>query len=112
MPTADRKIIAAKAILQHVASHLQADLSAELWNGEIVPLGDGARSDIRFCIRTPDVIRRLVLKPGLLTVFRLFSEGALDITGGTPLDAARRWDHMKALALKKKVDKGFVLRQA
>lgn len=112
MQPADRKIDAARAMLTHLATHLQADLSAELWNGEIVPLGTNARSDIRLCIRTPDVIRRLVLQPSLLTFFRLYSESAIDVTGGSPRDAARRWDHQKAVALSKKVDKWFLLKQA
>jgi cyclopropane-fatty-acyl-phospholipid synthase len=112
MPADDRKLTAAKAIIAHVAGYLEADLSAELWNGEVVPLGPAARADIRLCIRTPDAVRRLMLKPSLLTVFQLYSEGAIDVTGGTPLEAARRWDHLKALALPKKVDKWFMARKA
>lgn len=108
MPKADRKIEAAKQILAHVAKHLQADLSAELWNGDVVPLGPNARDDIRMCIRTPDVIRRLLVAPSLQNLFRLYSEGAIDVTGGSVLDAARRWDHIKAVNLRKNVNMWFI----
>ena len=43
----DRRIEAAKRIVAEVATRLDADLSVELWNGEVVPLGTKARDDIR-----------------------------------------------------------------
>jgi cyclopropane-fatty-acyl-phospholipid synthase len=99
------KLAAARSVLSEIATHLEAGLSAELWNGEVIPLGPNARDDIRFVIRSPDAIRRALLKPSLETMFRLYGEGLIDITGGTPLAAARRWDHLKALALPKKVSR-------
>lgn len=108
----DRQADAARAVVAHIAEHLQADLSVQLWDGSVLPLGAGARDDIRLVIASPKAIRRLLLKPGLMTVFELYGVGELTITGGTPLEAVRRWDHLRALALPKRVSKGFLLKKA
>ena len=106
----DKRAEAARRIAEHVAGHLQADLSLKLWDGTVVPLGPGARSDILISIRSPAVIRRLIFSPKLMTVFELYAADDIDIEGGTPLEAARRWDHLKALRLPKKVDKRLILK--
>jgi cyclopropane-fatty-acyl-phospholipid synthase len=82
----------------------------KLWDGTIVPLGPNARSDIVIVVRSPGVVRRLIFSPRLMTLFELYAAGELDIEGGTPLEAVRRWDHLKALRLGKVVDKRLVLR--
>jgi cyclopropane-fatty-acyl-phospholipid synthase len=107
-----RKLDAARSVLRHLAGHLEGDLSAQLWNGEVIPLGPNARDDIRLVINSPDAIRRILLKPSLMTMFQLYSEGQIEITGASPLDAARRWDHLKALALPRKVNKLLMARAA
>lgn len=94
----DRRINAGKRIIAQIANRVGADLSVELWNGEVVPLGPGARDDIRIRLASPDAVRRLLLRPRLMTVFELYATGAIDVVGGTPLEAVKRWDHLKALA--------------
>src|SRR5436190_1775944 len=112
MVSETRKLEAARTVLREFAAHLQANLSAELWNGEVIPLGPGAKDDIRLVIRSPEAIRRALLHPGLETMFKLYGEGQIEITGGTPLEAAKRWDHLRALALPKKVNKLLLLKSA
>ena len=109
---ADRRIQAARTVIAHVAGHLQADLSVRLWDGQVLPLGPGARTDIQIVIAGPAVIRRLLLKPGLMTLFELFATGDLAIEGGSPLEAADRWDHGRAVHLARRVDKWLLARQA
>ena len=106
--TSDRQIQAARDIAAHLASRLEADLCLQLWNGEIVPLGPQARDDIRIAINSPAAIRSLLLKPKFVTIYELFASGELSIEGGTPMQAARRWDHMKALHLRKTVNKTYL----
>ncbi|MGZ8370481.1 MAG: class I SAM-dependent methyltransferase, partial [Caulobacteraceae bacterium] len=108
----DPRLSAARQIVAHVAEHLQADLSLRLWNGEVLPLGPGARADIQIAVNSPLAVKRLMLKPGLMTLFELFAENELDIVGGSPLDAAGRWDHGKAVHLGKRVDKGRLMKLA
>lgn len=94
-----RYLKGAREIIAHVAERLQADLSVELWNGEVLPLGPGARSDIRFLIASPHVIARLLRSPRLMTIVEEHITGGIRIVGGSPLDAMGRWNHLKALAL-------------
>ena len=108
----DRRIEAARRIVAHVAEHFQADLSLRLWNGEVLPLGPNARDDIQITISGPAVIRRMLLKPGIMTLFELCASGDLGVTGGSPLEAADRWNHGRAIHLAKRVDKLFLAREA
>lgn len=108
---ADRRIVAARRIVAHIAKHLQADLSLRLWNGEVLPLGPGARDDICITVSGPAVVRRLLLRPGIMTLFELIASGDLDVEGGSPLEAADRWDHGRAVHLARRVDRGYLLKQ-
>lgn len=102
----------AHVLIAHIAEHLQADLSVELWNGEVLPFGRGARSDIRLRIASPAAIGRLVRSPRLTTLVEVYLAGDLDIVGASPLEALGRWEHLNAVHLKRNVNKGFVLRHA
>ncbi len=108
----DRRVVAARRLVGHVAEHLQADLSLRLWNGEVLPLGPGARDDIQIVIGRPSAVRRMILKPSLMTLFELFASGDLRVEGGSPLEAADRWDHGRAVHLKSRLDKGLLAREA
>ena len=100
-----RRLDAARAIVQMVGDHLNADLSVQLWNGEVVPLGPNAKPDIRLVVRSSAAFRRLLLKPSLMTVYELFATGDLDISGASPLQAADRWDHMSVRNLTAALDR-------
>jgi cyclopropane-fatty-acyl-phospholipid synthase len=106
----DSRTAAARRIVAHIAGHLQADLSLQLWTGEILPLGPDARDDIRIVLSDPSAVRRLVLKPSLMTLFELYATGDVRIEGGSPLEAADRWDHGRAVHLPRRVNKGLIAR--
>lgn len=107
---AAKQIDAARRIVEHLALHLQAQLSVKLWDGSIVPLGPDATSEVVIAVRSPAAVRRLILSPRLRTVFELYAAGDVDIEGGTPLEAANRWDHLKALHLARNVDRKQILK--
>lgn len=109
--THDRRVRAARRIVSHIADHLQADLSLQLWTGEVLPLGPNARDDIRIVLTDPGAVRRLILKPSLMTLFELYGAGDVRIEGGSPLEAADRWDHGRAVHLPRRVDKGLIVRE-
>ncbi|UVO49574.1 cyclopropane-fatty-acyl-phospholipid synthase family protein [Sphingomonas sp. SUN019] len=102
----------ARALIAHIALHLQADCSVELWNREVLPLGRDARDDIRIVIASPAAIGRLVRSPRLTTLVEVYLAGGIDITGGSPLEALGRWEHLRAVHLKRHVDRALVLRHA
>lgn len=108
----DNRIVAARRITAHIADLLQADLSLRLWNGEVLPLGPNARDDIQIVVARPSAVRRILLKPGLMTLFEMFATGDLRIEGGSPLDAADRWDHGRAVHLAKRADKKLIAKAA
>jgi len=87
------------------APNIDADLSVRLWSGDIIPLGPQARDDVILAINSPDVVRRLIFKPSLKTIFELYAESLIDIEGGTPLDASRRWDHIRVLKFARAMSK-------
>lgn len=106
------RLAAARIIVAEIALHLQADASVELWNGEVLPLGVNARDDIRIRIGSPGAIGRLLRSPRLTTLVEVYLSGDLDITGASPFDALQRWDHLKAVGLKRSVDRKRLLRAA
>jgi cyclopropane-fatty-acyl-phospholipid synthase len=110
--TPDRRIVAARRITAHIADLLQADLSLRLWNGEVLPLGPDARTDIQIVVARPSTVRKLLLKPRLMTLFEMFASGDIRIEGGSPLEAADRWEHGRAVHLAKRADKLLVARAA
>ena len=107
-----RQLAAARAIVAEIARHLRADCSVELWTGEVLPLGEGARDDIRIRIASPAAIGRLIRSPRLTTLVEVYLAGDLDIVGGSPLEALGRWDHLRAVHLKRHVDRRLMLRNA
>ena len=101
-----------RSLIAELAPVLKADLSLELWNGEVLPLGPGARSDIRFVIRSPEAVRRVLLKPKLMTLFELYAQEIIDIVGASPLEAASRWNHSDALKAGRLFSKTRLLKAA
>ena len=79
-----------RQLAEHLAPAVGASFSLRLWNGEIVPLGPNAKSDLAVAVRSPVAITRLLRRPRLATLVELIAEGQLDIEGGTLLDLARR----------------------
>jgi cyclopropane-fatty-acyl-phospholipid synthase len=106
------RLKAARALTAEVAEHLRGDLSLELWNGEVLPLGPGASDDVRIVIRSAQAVRRLLLRPGLATLFQLYAEDEIDFSGADPLTASRRFDHIRSLGVARSVDRGLALRSA
>ncbi len=103
------RLHAARRMAAHIAELLQGDLSLELWNGEVLPLGPNARDDARIVVRSPRAVRRLLLRPTLTTLFTLYAEEELDFSGANPLVVLRRFDHFRSLAIAENFDKRLAL---
>jgi cyclopropane-fatty-acyl-phospholipid synthase len=91
--------------IKKAAPHLNAKISVKLWDESLIPLSENISNDIVLAINSPEAIRRLIFKPKLMTVFELYSESLLDIEGGTPLEAARNWDHLAVLHFARDMSK-------
>lgn len=107
-----RELAATKAVIDELARHLDVDISLELWDGTIIPLGSTAQDKIRIRIGSPVVLRRLLLNPSLVTIAELYAAGDLDLVGADPIDAMRHVDHIQFRYLPGKVNKLRLLRLA
>jgi cyclopropane-fatty-acyl-phospholipid synthase len=97
--TSDRKLAAARRLAALLAPALQAGFSLRLWNGEVLPLGPTARTDLAIAVNSPVAITRLLRRPRLTTLIDQFVAGTLAIEGGTLLDlAAARGTASRGLA--------------
>ncbi len=105
----DKYIEIARRLITHLADQLQADFAVELWNGEVLPLGKDAHTDLRLRIMNPEAITRLVRKASLGKGFdqliQLLADGSLRIEGGTLLDVAERRGSMNTKGLFKRISK-------
>ena len=74
-PLPDRRLAAIRRLATHVAETVEAGFALRLWNGETVPLGPDARSDLVVAIRSPAAITRLLRRPRLTTLIELLAKG-------------------------------------
>jgi cyclopropane-fatty-acyl-phospholipid synthase len=105
----DARTDGVRRLAQHVAQHLDADVTLRLWDGSAVPLGAGARDDLVVAIRSPALLTRLLRRPRLATLVEGFANGEIGIEGGTLLDLAARGGAARR-GLLKRIDKGLAAR--
>ncbi len=88
----DRHLAAARALLEQIARDLNAPVQIELWDGSRVPLGEDAGDGDAPALRLagPGVLRRLLRRPTLETVARLYAQGRLAVVGTDLLDFVER----------------------
>lgn len=108
----DSAVNAATQLVDQVIGALQTDLSVRLWDGTVIGPPDRPRHDIQLVIAAPHVLRALILRPGLETLFRLFATGALAVEGGSPLEALDRIDHGRLMHLRTRLNLWAVARTA
>lgn len=77
----DRRLRAAKSLVELVAKQLNAKISVRLWDGSILPLGEDADPEVYASIRGPGVIGALLRRPSLENVIRHYARGDIDFHG-------------------------------
>lgn len=77
----DRRLQAAKRLVEVVAQQLNAKISVRLWDGSILPLGQEADPEVYASIRGPGVIGALLRRPSLENVIRHYARGDIDFHG-------------------------------
>ncbi len=90
--TQDRKLAAARQMVEDLARHLDLDVSVRLWDGTLVPLGSGVTSDLAITIASPGVISSLLRRPTLDRLIRHYAHGQIGLEGGTLIDLGTRLD--------------------
>jgi cyclopropane-fatty-acyl-phospholipid synthase len=98
-----------RAFLSHIHGIAGTDVAIELWDGSRVP--ETAPPDgLRVVIAAPEAVTRLLRRPGASTLVRLFSEGLVDIRGGTLFDLADHRPATRSRDLRARLDKGLAVR--
>ena len=76
-----RRLSAAKFIIQHVAAALDLPISIRLWDGAIVPMGKNADPGLFLSVDDAGVFGSLLRRPSLETLYRLYASGYFDVHG-------------------------------
>jgi cyclopropane-fatty-acyl-phospholipid synthase len=114
MSVPDRYLAAARALFEQIARDLNVPFQVELWDGSRVALGANAGGNDAPALRVADagVLRRLLRRPTLETVARLYAAGRLAVAGTDLLDFVE-WARRHRVKIRlADVDKGALLRRA
>ena len=77
-----------KDVLHEVAERLNLNVTMRLWNGELVPLGKNTDGKYVLAISGPGVIGRMLRRPTLETLVRLYATGHIAFEGGDLMEFA------------------------
>lgn len=86
----DKKLAAARALVEDIARHLDLDCSVRLWDGTLVPLGERVASPLAITIASPGVISSLLRRPSLDRLIRHYAHGHIGFEGGTLIDLGKQ----------------------
>jgi len=107
-----RLIESARIIFEHVAKLLDVQISIQLWDGSMIPLGRDVDSPFYISISGPGVIASLLRHPNFETLIRLYSLGYVDVQGGDFISfmevVRQKGKHRQKLG---QMNKGLLLRQ-
>ncbi|MEO9530473.1 class I SAM-dependent methyltransferase [Roseibium sp.] len=108
--TDDRLIGAARTALAHVHETLDLDFAFELWDGSRVP-ADAPADGLRLAL-SGAALTRLLRRPKLKTLIDLYAAGDVDPRGGSIFDFAARRPAIKSRDIRKRLNKGLLLKCA
>lgn len=76
-----KRLAAAKLLVDHMGSVLDLPISIRLWDGTIVPLGQRADPERFLSVDSAGVFGALLRRPSLGTLYRLYASGHIDVHG-------------------------------
>ena len=86
--SATTQLDSVKDVLHEVAERLNLNVTMRLWNGELVPLGKNTDGKYVLAISGPGVIGRMLRRPTLETLVRLYATGHIAFEGGDLMEFA------------------------
>ncbi|MCA1953315.1 MAG: cyclopropane-fatty-acyl-phospholipid synthase family protein [Hyphomicrobiales bacterium] len=88
-PVDIRRVEKSRALLRLLGEAFPLGIPVELWDGSVEMLGPHRRHErLRLHLRDPGLIPSLIRRPRLSTLLKGYAAGAIDLSGGTFLDAA------------------------
>jgi cyclopropane-fatty-acyl-phospholipid synthase len=114
MSKPDRHLAAARALFEQIARDIDAPFQVELWDGSRVALGANAGGNDAPALAIADagVLRRLLRRPTLQTVARLYAAGRLGVTGTDLMDFVERARRHRVKVQPGDLDKWALLKRA
>jgi cyclopropane-fatty-acyl-phospholipid synthase len=107
---ADRRLVAARRLLEHLAEVLETGLAVRLWDGSLVPLGRGHSDPVRIAIHSPGAVGALLRRPTADNLARLYATGAFTIEDDRVMELALRLRERRTRRLLRRLDKRLLLR--
>ncbi len=108
---ANKRLEAARALLNDVHRKLNLAFGFELWDGSLVPEGYDPQA-LRIAITDEGAIAGLIRKPNLDTLVNAHAAGRIDLRNGTIFDLAAQRPQGKVGKLMRKVSKLKILTAA
>ncbi|MEM9359349.1 MAG: class I SAM-dependent methyltransferase [Pseudomonadota bacterium] len=108
----DKRLAAAKRVIEHIGQQLDIDASARLWDGSRHPLGRNVTSDLSIAINSPGALTSMMRWPSLDRLIRHYAHGRIDVEGGSILELGERLSGKETRKQLKKVNKLALLREA
>ncbi|MBK1695804.1 SAM-dependent methyltransferase [Rhodovibrio salinarum] len=114
MATPDRYLPAARALFEQIARDADLPLQVELWDGSRVALGANAGGNAAPALALSDagVLRRLLRRPTLETVARLYADGRIAVVGMDLLGFVERARQHKVRLRLGDLDKWALVKRA
>jgi cyclopropane-fatty-acyl-phospholipid synthase len=109
---AEKQILAARRILEHLREVLNVPVSVRLWDGSLVPLGSQSDSKFVVNIANAGVLGSLLRRPTLENIVRHYARADVDIQGGDFIEFGDVVRTPRSKLGLRKVDKFYLLRQA
>ena len=107
----DKRLSAARALLEHLHEKVPLELVYKLWDGSTVPASSSERP-LTLTIADAGVVGRLIRKPKLATLVELWCDKRIDIENGNLFDIAAARPQGKGSKLLKKLSKSVIARNA
>lgn len=107
----DRRLSAARKLLEHVCQTVPMDIVFRLWDASTVP-GDARADALTVVIADAGVIGRLIRRPKLDAVVELWCDKRIDVANGNLFDLAAARPKGKSSKLLKQLSKTLIAKTA
>lgn len=108
----DKRLAAAKRVIEQIGQQLDIDASVRLWDGSRHPLGRNVTSDLSIAINSPGALTSMMRWPSLDRLIRHYAHGRIDVEGGSILELGERLSGKETRKQLKKINKLVLLREA
>ncbi len=112
MTAEEKRLSAARDILEHLGAQLDTPFSVRLWDGSLVPLGPAARDDVCISVSGPGVLGSILRRPTMETVMRRYAAGQIDFEGTDLISFVEMARAKKVRISGRNLRKGFLARRA